>query len=179
MEFIVHGYADVYDIEAFKQYAGNLNGYLYNNLNPSVTKPQMEMLYNALFGKDIKLKLRICAAYKADMRNGLTAFRHYQFPPDSQTYLPNPHIQSYGCIGTYAGRFQEYLKIKDYVGAIEQATVSARNLNFYDSTVMTVFAETLSRSTAKCIEKSDGTLITPQEAIVELESVRTSNGVIE
>jgi len=58
---------------------------------------------------------------------------------------------------------------RDYVGGIDQAVVSARNLNFYDSTVMSTFAKELSRTTISCIEKPDGTLLTPREAILELE----------
>jgi len=168
MEFVAHGYADIYDADGFEQYVGNHNGYMYNNLNSGITKGQMEKLYRAIFG-DCRYKLRICAAYTADMRTGLKAFQHYTFPPESRTYLPNPHIQIYGCIGTYAGRFQEYMQKKDYVGAIDQAVVSARNLNFYDSTVISAFAKALSCATISCIEKPDGTLLTPKEAFLELE----------
>ena len=166
--FIAHGYADVYDIEAFEQYVSNHRGYMYSSLSPAVTKVQMERLYRALFGSGI-YKLRMCAAYRADMRTGLRAFQNYSFPSESQTYLPNPHIQGFGCIGTYAGRFQEYMRNKDYVGAIDQAVVSARNINFYDSSVIPTFGNTLSRATIQCIEKPNGTLLTPQEAIKELE----------
>ena len=62
---------------------------------------------------------------------------------------------------------------KDYVGAIDQAVVSARNLNFYDSTVIGTFAHDLSCTTIKCIEKPDKTLITPLEAITETEGDTT------
>lgn len=175
IEFVAHGYADIYDIDAFEQYVGNRNGYMYSNLNPAITKAQMEQLYRSIFG-ECRYKLRMCAAYTADMRTGLKAVQHYSFPPESRTYLPNPHIQSYGCIGSYAGRFQEYMQKKDYVGAIDQAVVSARNLNFYDSTVIGTFARDLSCTTIKCIEKSDGTLLTPQEAIIELEGGAVCQG---
>ena len=168
IEFVAHGYADVYDVDAFEQYVGNHSGYMYNGLSPAVTKSQMEKLYRTIFG-DGKYKLRMCAAYTADMRTGLRGFQHYSFPIESNTYLPNPHIQQYGCIGTYAARFQEYMVKKDYVGAIDQAVVSARNLNFYDSMVISFFASDLSGTTRKCIEKLDGTLLTPYEAIMELE----------
>jgi len=172
IEFVVHGYADVYDIDAFEQYADNHNGYLYSNLNYDISRPQMEKLYRAIFSEGI-YKLRICAAFTADMRTGLQARQHYVFPSESQTYLHNPHIQSYGCIGSYAGRFQEYMQRKDYVGAIDQAVVSARNLNFYDSSVMTTFANELSCTAIKCIETQDGTLFTPLEAIAALELTDT------
>jgi len=172
MEFVSHGYADVYDVDAFEKYVENHNGYLYNNISSAVTKTQMEKLYRAIFG-DCRYKLRLCAAYTADMRTGLIAYKYYNFPPESINYLPNPHIQKFGCIGDYASRFHEYMQKKDYVGAIDQAVVSGRNLNFYDSTVMSNFAQELSCTIKKCIEKSDGTLITPLEAINELEGGET------
>lgn len=168
MEFVAHGYADIYDQDAFEQYAGNHGGFMYGGLSSAVTKMQMEQLYRSIFSEG-KYKLRICAAYTADMRTGLKAYQSYSFPTESRTYLPNPHIQEYGCIGNYAGRFQEYMRKRDYVGAVDQAVVSARNLNFYDSIVIGTFARVLSHTTIKCIEKTDGTLLTPQEAITELE----------
>jgi len=168
MEFVAHGYVDIYDPDAFEQYVGNHGGYMYSNLSSAVTKTQMEKLYRAIFSEG-RYKLRICAAYTADMRTGLKAFQNYSFPLESNTFFPNPHIQQFGCIGTYAGRFQEYMQKKDYVGGIDQAVVSARNLNFFDSPVISAFAKDLSRTTIKCIEDADGTLFTPFEAIKELE----------
>jgi hypothetical protein len=168
LEFIVHGYADIYDEEAFDRFAENHDGFMYADINPAITKPQMEKLYRAIFGGG-KYRLRICAAYRADMRAGLKPLKHYTFPAESAAYFPNTHIQDYGCIGSYAGRFQEYMSKRDYVGAIDQAVVSARNLNFYDSGVIAAFARSLSRSAVRCIERRDGTLLTPQEAINDLE----------
>jgi len=170
LEFVVHGYADVFDEDAFETYVGNHNSYLYNRLANIDAREEMELLYRAIFG-DGKYKLRVCAAYKADMKYGLTPVQNYIFPPESQTYLPNPHIQNYGCIGGYASRFVEYMNNQDYVGAIEQAAVSARNLNFHDSTVMIMFAHNLSSTTIKCIEDTDGNLMTPKEAIKKLNRV--------
>jgi len=61
---------------------------------------------------------------------------------------------------------------RDYVGAIDQAAVSARNLNFHDSAVMETLAHTLSHTTTKCVEDADGTFMTPREAIKRLEEER-------
>ena len=104
----------------------------------------------------------------ADVSTGLRALQHYNFPSESRTCFPNPHIQEYGCIGTYVTRFHEYMQKRDYVGGIDQAVVSARNLNFYDSAAIGALARNLSRSTVTCIEKSDRTLLTPLEAIKEM-----------
>lgn len=167
LEFVVHGYADVFDEDAFDTYAGNLNSYLYRDI-AGVSKEEMQKLYRAIFGGST-FKLRVCAAYRADMKNSIKPIRDYAFPPESRDYLPNPHIQHYGCIGGYASRFVEYMSRRDYVGAIDQAVVSARNLNFYDSSVMGTFAYNLSRTTIRCIEDKTGTLMTPREAIKKLE----------
>jgi hypothetical protein len=169
IEFVAHGYADIFDEEAFDKFVKNHNGYMYAKLSPRVSKPQMEKLYRAIFGGENKYKLRICAAYNADMKSGLSAIKHYTFPPESETYLENTHIQQFGCIGSYAARFQEFMRKKDYVGAISQAVIPARNLNFYDSVVISTFASQLSCTSKTCIEKTDGTLITPYDAILELE----------
>ncbi|MCL2500732.1 MAG: hypothetical protein FWE90_10440 [Defluviitaleaceae bacterium] len=168
ISFITHGYADVYDEDAFEIYVAKHGGYMYANLHHTVSKLQMEKLYRAIFSEG-RYKLRMCAAYKADIRSGLWAVPHFTFPNESRTYIPNPHIQRNGCVGSYAGFFQEYMRKGDYVGAIEQASVSGRNLNFHDSTVMAHFAETLSHSTISCIEAPGGVLLTPKEAIKRLE----------
>jgi hypothetical protein len=130
----------------------------------------MELLYRAIFG-DGRYKLRICAAFVADMIGGLRGKKYHNFTSESDTYLPNPHIQNHGCIGTYAARFQEHMQNRDYVMSIDQAIVSARNLNFHDSVVIAPFATQLSHTSATCIEKQDGTLLTPLEAIQELEDL--------
>jgi len=168
IEFVVNGYADVYDEEAFEAYVGSHFGYMYRDISDSITTVQMEKLYRAIFDDNI-LKLRISAAYRADMQRGITPLKEYFFPPESQTYLPNPHIQKYGCIGGYASRFQEYAHKHDYVGAIDQAVMSARNINWHDSTVINSFAHTLSCTSIKCIETPDGTLMSPSKAIKYLE----------
>jgi len=168
IKFVAHGYVDVYDEDAFEQYASNHDGYLYRSITPNIMNSEMENLYRAIFSDGI-YRLRICAAYLVDMRSGLKALQHFSFPAESQTYFPNTHIQSFGCIGSYEGRFQEYMNKRDYVGAIDQAVVSARNLNFYDSSVMSRFAEDFSRTNIPCLESSDGRLLTPRAAISELE----------
>ena len=168
LEFVVHGHVSFFDEAAFEKYGANHTGYMYKGLRNGITPTQMEMLYRSIFS-DNRYKLRICAAYTVDVRVGITAMTGYSFPTECSTHLPNPHIQNQGCIGGFAERFQEYILRQDYVGAIEQASVSARNLNLFDSTVMTTFAKQLSGTSKKCIETSSGELLTPLEAIKELE----------
>ena len=166
LEFVVHGYADMYDEEAVETYAGNHGSYLYSHIN-GIPKEAMERFYRAVF-IERTYKLRLCAAYKADMRNSLKPMREYIFPPESFSYIPNPHIQRHGCIGGFGSRFMEYMSRRDYVGAIDQAAVSARNLNFHDSGVIMNFVTLLSKTTVQCVEDADGNLMTPRAAIEKL-----------
>ena len=166
---VVCGYIDSYDIEALEQYMVNYNGFLYTNLNPLITMSQMKTLYKAVFIEE-KYKLRICAAYKANMKLGLKAFREYRFSQEFVSYFANPHIHKYGCLGTFSGRFMECLFDKDYIGAFNQIVLSTRNLNFCDSSVMSYFAETFSKTSKRCLESVNGVLLTPIDVIKELES---------
>jgi hypothetical protein len=166
IEFVVHGYVDIYDEDALEKYLCNHNSYLYNNIG-DIPKEVMERFYRTIF-IDRTLKLRICAAYKADMRNHITPLTDYIFPPESSTYIPNQHIQGSGCIGGYVQRFVEYMANRDYVGAIDQAAVSARNLNFHDSGVIAKLVTNLLNTTATCIEDLDGKLMTPMDVIDRL-----------
>jgi hypothetical protein len=168
LEFVVHGYVDIYDEEALERYLDNPGSYLYKWVDEEATKESLERFYRAVFF-DRTLKLRICAAYKANMRNSITPIKAYIFPPESGSYIPNPHIQNAGCIGGYYSRFMEYMQKRDYVGAIDQAAVSARNLNFHDSGVIAKFINALLKTTIQCIEDADGNLLTPRMAIEKLE----------
>ena len=168
LEFVVNGYADVYDDEAFETYAGNVSSYLFLDSEDGVTRAGMQRLYRAIFDDRI-YRLRVCAAYIADMSNSIVPISDYSFPLESQTYLPNPHIQHFGCIGGYASRFVELMHNHDYVGAIDQTVVSARNLNFHDSMVMTELAYIMASTSITCIEDTDGNLMTPIDAIKKLE----------
>jgi len=41
LEFVAHGYMDVYDAEAFEHYVENYKSNLYASLNPDISKPQL------------------------------------------------------------------------------------------------------------------------------------------
>jgi hypothetical protein len=164
----VRGYADVYDADAFEACAGARRSFLYT-CNDSAPPDKLERFYRAIFGGGYKL--RLCAAYKASLQNGVRPQKDYVFPPELADCLPNPHIQRYGCIGSYAERFQAYMHRRDYVGAIDQAILSARNLNFHDSAVMGSLVSELASTRVKCVETPDGRLLTPEQAINELEDL--------
>ena len=170
LEFVVHGYADSYDEDALDTYVNNPKSYLYNYSITNCTADAMKRFYHAIFS-DRAYKLRICAAYRADMSSRIYAIKQYIYPPECQTYIPNPHIHTHGCIGSFSPRFTEYLKNRDYAGAVDLAAVSARNLNFHDSGVISKFIKTLSGTPIKCIEDKDGNLMTPRQLIKNLEEV--------
>ena len=80
--------------------------------------------------------------------------------------MPNPHINRYSCLGNYVRTINELLKDRNYIGAIEQCSASAKSLNFGDSTVMHEFMRFMySSGNRTFIELSDGTTVSPINAI--------------
>jgi hypothetical protein len=164
---IVEGYADVFDSDAFESYVSNPNSSFYVLTKGLIIQSKLEKLYRALFETET-LKLRVWAAYTVGLVGSVVPYSGYAYT--DATRIPNPHIQKYGCIGGYETLITECLRRRDYVGALEQTSVSARNINFHDSTVMEDFSRQLISTTITCIEFRDGSLLTPIEAIKRLET---------
>lgn len=166
MVFVAHGYMDSFDEDAFDTYVNNLNSYLYKNIYKNVKT--LQKFYKTVFSERT-YKLRICAAYKFDTQNSISAMLNFSFPPECRTYIPNPHINEYTCLGDYTPRINESIKNRDYVGAIILAENSARNLNFHDSGIIIKFIKSLLSTSIKCIEDAEGNLMAPMELIKKLE----------
>ena len=67
--------------------------------------------------------------------------RGYDYNESCDTYIPNPHIDRYSCLGNYERTMNERLMENDAIGAIEQCISSCKSLNFSDSTVMEVLMD--------------------------------------
>ena len=105
---------------------------------------------------DQVLKLRFCCAYRIRLGERVEGLRNYNYNESYETYIPNPHIDRYSCLGNYERTMNERLADNDAIGAIEQCISSCKSLNFADSTVMEVFMERMCGRNGyrhnKCIE---------------------------
>lgn len=178
MVFVVKTYLEYFDEDLAERVIENENSYVYkpngrgcNNIIPA---EDMRMLMTALF-IDQKLRIKLCAAYRFNMRGGVSALSNYGFGAECRDYTPNTHIDRYSCLGNYARAINELLSRHDYIGAIEQCMASCKSLNFNDSPVMGEFMRRMYgisdyRGNVRCIELPDGTVVTPIDAIKWLKS---------
>lgn len=177
MVFGVQSYLTYFDEDMAASMIKNKSSYLYypdgNSYEDHIPSNQFEKLMSAIF-IDQTLKIRVCAAYEFDLNGNVMAREGFDF--DSRTEfndcMPNPHINSYGCMGNYERVINELLIDRDYIGAIEQCVASSKSLNFGDTTVMKVFALVMygaRRYNNRCIELPDGRIVKPKEAIKWIE----------
>lgn len=186
MEFICTSYLTYFDEEMAKKIIDNRQSYIYrpNNraCNNYIPEEDMKRLMYALF-VDGTIRIKVCAAYRFDLRGNVEGVPRYNYGYECRDYLPNPHIHHYACMGNYTRAINVLLIDHNYIGAIEQCMASCRSLNFSDSTVMKAFVSEIYGlpdygEPPRCIELPNGSTATPLEAIKWLKEQEsgTSNG---
>ena len=144
-----------FDPEIAERYLDNNSSFFYACSPSEYEIPLVKRFFSDIFLYD-KIRIRMCAAYKMNINGTTVARANYNFGSDAVDRLPNPHIQSYGCIGNYERRFNELAAKRDYVGILETATASAMSLNISDSVVMGAFVRQIfSGAGGKCFIVGD------------------------
>ena len=175
IEFSVKTYIEYYEDDCAERIINNKNSYIYRSIgvgDDAFTPDDIEMLMRALF-LDGKIRLRVCAAFRFNIDGCVTALSGYNFARECSDYMPNPHIDTYRCLGSYQTVINERLKHGDYIGAIEQCVASCKSLNFGDTVVASKFAEVLFGmycNEARIIEFSDGSPATLKETLEKLKN---------
>lgn len=168
MTFCVKDYITYFDEDAATEYIKNHHGYFYKYCsNDGITIPEMEDILMKIF-VDQEIRIRVCAAYRLRLNGSASGVSNFSFDSHFGTYIPNPHIQGYACLGNYRMEINNAMKKHDYIYALEQCIASAKSLNFHDSVVMDYFSEDLTKyagTNRRCIELQDGTVVTLSEAI--------------
>lgn len=167
LEFIVEAHIDNYDPDLFERNIDNKRSVFYNHTNDRFSEDDVKLLLTSLFGDDPVLKIRTCAAFSIDVgeftAHGLSG---YNYPTMFENHLPNQHIHRYACLGTNETYISQCLERGDYILAIEQCASAARNFNIADSTVADKFMEEIfSPNARRFIERPDGSVCTPYEAL--------------
>ena len=123
-----------------------------------------ERFFRALF-LDETIRLRMRAAYRLNFSEyRADGIMDFQYGPDAAEYLDNTHISRASCIGGHRNASVDMMRAGDYTGAINEFVVSAGNISIGDGAIFGTFVDDLTRSSRKCIELPDGTLVTPQQA---------------
>ena len=176
MFFSVKDYLAYFDPEMAESAIENPNSYVYSHLNTNVNRNDAAALLKEIFLSDEPtLRIRVCAAYRFSLNGSVSPQGGHNFGTDFVTYLPNPHIDRYGCIGNYGPEINERLRNNDYIGALEQCIASAKSLNWGDAPVMQEFiSKFFANNAPKCVELPDGSVVKPSEAIIWLKSQKES-----
>lgn len=170
LTYCVRSTLDFFDEDIASRVISNKGSVLYETLDREFcSKDKFEMLMRKIFIEQ-KAKIRFCAAFKLNMTGTLEPKYPYRFDsPLYNTYMPNPHIQHFGCLGNNVRTINDAMARHDYVMAIEQSVASCKGLNFTDTVVMRHFVQDFTGTANKCVELADGTLLTPKEALEYFE----------
>ena len=142
--------------------------YSRSNFNREDTK----RLLKAIF-LDHTLMVQTCASYSLRLRGSVcgNSYRDYSDPMFVHC-IPNPHIQYHACLGGYEQSMINFLRNRNYIGAIDQCIASCKSLNWRDGVVIEEFFKDLLRDAngrKTCIMLPDGRFVDASTAIAWLK----------
>jgi len=157
-------YLDNVDEEIAEAYIQNHRGTIYEN-NRGFNDDDLEKLLMACL-VDRTMKVRVCARMYF---SGTDCNRWSDDSLDDildEGYMGSPHVVGYDCKGGYATPIYEALAHGDQILAFENAIRLVASLNMDDYTVLGWFIRRLTEDyNHPCIELSDGTVVSPKEAL--------------
>lgn len=166
--FYATGYCESFDPNIAENIINNPRSIVYRYVNENFDKSKMKDLFTAIF-IDEEIKLRFCAAYEfLNSGRRVRGRSGYTYPVECDTYMPNPHIDFYSCIGDYERYIVDYLIEGNYIGAIEQCVQSNKSLNLGEAnSTMARFCERVVdiANSATVYELPNGEIVTAQEAV--------------
>ena len=162
-------------------YDGN---YKTNNIRDVFNdKKNRKLLLDNLFSESPEFAIKIAGNYQIDLQGCSVyvdkTFDYETADPIFKSYLPNPHIKLFACLGGYDTRIPQALENRNYIGAVELCCASAGSVDL-DETEQTFrpFLGWLLSSTEKVLRRRDGVEMTPEEALIYLidkEKVNETN----
>ena len=135
----------------------------------SVSEEDMKSLFKAIFVDRI-IKLNFCASYNVTLSTDMYRIPvgGYEFGPEFDDYMPNPHINIHRCAGDYVRDWSDAIVRGDLIGVIETCIASAGSLNFGDGIVMQSFMDSMygyNGRKVKALALPDGRVVTPEDAV--------------
>lgn len=169
--FVCASEVEYYDTEMVESVLENQTSYIYQTRGRRsfVSPSDMAMLIREIFVTQ-KLKLRMCAAYRIELNGRACGLTNYNYEYRGENCLPNPHIDTYACLGNYQRTINECIMQNDYISAAEQCVASCKSLNFGDYTVMDTFMDKMYRNAVRCVVLPNGECVTPSNAVVWLKA---------
>ena len=144
------------------------------------TKENRQILLDNLFSESPDFSVKLAGNYTMDIQNcHLTTDRGYDYnaaDPMYKSYIPNPHLKLFNCLGGYERRVAEALEKRDYILAVELCCASAGSVNLEETEqTFRPFLGWLLSSREKVLRRKDGVDMTPEEALVWLIDKENAN----
>lgn len=156
--FMVKTKANYYDKDELERLFQNPNSYLF------AFSQDILMLVKAIFIEEV-LHLNLCTLFRIVVGSSAEALLNAEFPRRFSNYLPNPHLNIYGCLGGYELIISDLLVTGDDIGVIETCVAASGSLTWGDSICMRAMLTEFSITNRTCIELPDGSMKTPMNAI--------------
>lgn len=174
IRLILRGYLSIFDPEIFEVSFRNPDSLLFHdysigNNDFRKVEPRKKLL-NAIFGEDGQIKIRTCAYFDLDIRGSVHTSSGYNFPPEYEDAIPNPHLHHYHCLGNQERYIRDALQKGDIIGAITQCVSSACSINIGESPTMEKFLRDLFSTSKKFLELPDGSVVSPSEALAWIKT---------
>lgn len=163
----------------FSERGSIYNGeYKYQGTQPEMLdvfkkESNRRLLLDNLFNEDPEFTIKIAGNYTLDLYTcRISTNNDYDYKaadPMYKSYLPNPHLKLYRCLGGYEYRVMDALKDRNFIGAIEMCCASAGSVDL-DEVEQTFrpFIGWILSSREKILTNKDGEDVTPEEALLYL-----------
>jgi hypothetical protein len=137
-------------------------------------------LLNNIFSESPEYAIKMAGNYTLDLESCRVSCKgnlNYEaFDPIFKTYMPNPHIKIFECLGGYKDKVMKALQNRNYIMAIELCVASAGSVDL-DETEQTFrpFIGWLMSTREKVLRRKDGVEMTPEEALVDIIDKEKAN----
>lgn len=136
-------------------------------------KTNRKIFLDNVFSESPDFAIKIAGNYRLDLYGcNVRSERGYNYiaaDPVYTSYIPNPHLKIFSCLGGYETRINRALRDRNYVAAVELCCTSAGSVDL-DETAQTFrpFLGWVLTSREKIMHRRDGVDMTPEEALIWL-----------
>lgn len=136
-------------------------------------RENIKLLLDNIFSESPKLVVKMCGNYSLNMRDCRvrteSGYDYINADPMYKSYIPNPHLKLFSCLGGYSDKVMNALLERNFIGAIELCVASAGSINLEETDQnFRPFLGWLLTSKEKVLRTKNGTEMTPEEALVWL-----------
>ena len=163
--YVVTGYMTLFDPEIAREYINNRMSIFYTqSAHVGLAENDAEELMTGIF-IDSSIKVRMCSAWKLSFGGGVLPIEFYKYDHKCNNYLPNTHLNRYGCMGSWQQALEKSCDKCDYIYAVDTTCAESGNLNLSDTVVLRAFLEELLCVDTVVLELPDGRVVNYIDAI--------------